>query len=49
MVAKIEELRERHNPQATEMGMRQFTLMARTGKDEDAKRGIMPIGRQLSY
>ncbi|MBO9194851.1 recombinase family protein [Rhizobium sp. 16-449-1b] len=47
MVTKIEALRERHNPQATEMGMRQFMLMARRGKDEDAKRGLMPIVRQL--
>ncbi len=47
MVAKIEALRQRHNPQATEMGIRQFMLMARKGSDEEAKRGIMPIVRQL--
>ncbi len=47
MVAKIEELRRRHNPQATEIGMRQFMLMARRGKNEDAKRCLMPIVRQL--
>ena len=47
MIAKIEELRRRHNPQETEMAMRQFMRMARKGKDEDAKRALMPIVRQL--
>jgi hypothetical protein len=47
MVVKIEELCRRHNPQATEIGMRQFMMMARRGKNEDAKRGLMPIVCQL--
>ncbi len=47
MIAKIEELRRRHNPEETEMAMRQFMLMARRGKNEEAKRMLMPIVRQL--
>ena len=47
MIAKIEELRRRHNPEETEMAMRQFMLMARKGKNEEAKRMLMPIVRQL--
>ncbi|NKC49912.1 hypothetical protein HED54_26090 [Ochrobactrum anthropi ATCC 49188] len=47
MTAKIEQLGRRHNPQETEMAMRQFMRMARKGTDEDAKRALMPIVRQL--
>ena len=47
MIAKIEQLSRRHNPQETEMAMRQFMRMARKGTDEDAKRALMPIVRQL--
>ncbi|MCD2185522.1 recombinase family protein [Rhizobium sp. GN54] len=47
MIAKIEELRRRHNPEETEMAMRQFMMVARKGKNEEAKRMLMPIVRQL--
>ncbi|WP_246723552.1 recombinase family protein [Rhizobium sp. ARZ01] len=47
MTAKIEELRKRHDPAQTELRMRHFFLQARRGKNEDAKRQIMPIVRSL--
>nr|CAD6405267.1 recombinase family protein [Rhizobium sp. Q54] len=37
MLAKIEELRRRHSPEETELRMRHFMMMARKGKNEDAK------------
>lgn len=47
MRAKIEELKQRHNPAQTELRMRHFFLQARRGKNEDAKRQVMPIVRSL--
>lgn len=47
MRAKIEELKRRHNPAQTELRMRHFFLQARRGKNEDAKRQVMPIVRSL--
>ncbi|MDI7860326.1 recombinase, partial [Rhizobiaceae bacterium n13] len=47
MRAKIEELKQRHNPAQAELRMRHFFLQARRGKNEDAKRQVMPIVRSL--
>jgi DNA invertase Pin-like site-specific DNA recombinase len=47
MRAKIEELKQRHNPAQTELRMRHFFLQARRGKNDDAKRQVMPIVRSL--
>jgi DNA invertase Pin-like site-specific DNA recombinase len=47
MLAKIEDLRRRHNPEQTAVWMRNLMTMARGNGNEDAKRGLMPIVRQL--
>ena len=47
MRAKIEELKRRHDPAQTELRMRHFFLQARRGKNDDAKRQVMPIVRSL--
>ena len=47
MRAKIEELKQRHNPAQTELRMCHFFLQARRGKNDDAKRQVMPVVRSL--
>jgi hypothetical protein len=47
MLAKIEDLRRRHNPEQTAVWMRNLLTMARGNGNEDAKRRLMPIVRQL--
>ncbi|WP_168208212.1 hypothetical protein [Agrobacterium sp. T29] len=47
MRAKIEELKQRHNPAQTELHMHHFFLQTCRGKNDDAKRQVVPIARSL--